>query len=533
MVARFVPPFAAVVVAITLVVTPQVEAAEFTDLLDAADDLDDGDPDTYNPWDFHIEPSFSFDYTSSRVVREAPCVPDGHPSLDNELVEQNPRLIRDDTGDRCVAPRIVTNREMDYRRMDSTLDLTLRAGLYKDLEFRANIPFVLQSSRELKYDDQVVSSSVDPSDDDIRDHAEDVFEPFADPDTEPRDRPGAYTSALDQYQMHRFMNLDNQYEGYNRSGLADPSIGIHWAPWSDYRDDTKATMLIGMDYTMPIAEQARHNNDAVGKGLHEFSWKVASSKRFDWIEPYFGAEYTLPIPATDSLYGPADNVAGPPGQGQVVTNAPHEGVFTVGTEFIPYEDPEVGARYAIDLRFQFGYVSEGRDYTPLFDHMTAPDNDCNGMTIADVEPQFDADGNLQNPGDVACSWVIQQPSNSSPPTYDLEDAVENNRNEEFAFTDLMTVDDYGTFAGQIGAYLQPTEYFQLRIVGGLRHHQSHLITNARTGRDSDQTDQDTVDMSNEAERNPAYNPAYDNSGDRFRVEGFNIWHVGVTTAIQF
>ncbi len=515
---------------------PPVEAAEFTDLLDAADDLDDGDPDTYDPWDFHLEPSFNFDYSTAQITREAPCVPSDHPSIDESSDQYNPqadgnrRLVRD--SERCPEPRIVTNREMLFQGSRSTLDMTLRAGLYKDLELRINIPYVVGSTRGLKYDNDprrgqsVIdegNSSVDPSDDRIRNHGEDVF----DADTDYSQNRDAYGSALDEYHMYRFFDLGDEYSRYERSGLADPSVGIHWAPWSDYRDDTKATMLIGMDYVMPIAPVQRHDNDAVGEGLHQLQWNIGASKRFDWIEPYFGARYTLPIPATDSLYGQIDGETGGVGSGQVVTNPPHEGMFTIGTEFIPYEDPEAGARYGIDLRFEFGYTSEGRDYTPLFDHMTAPGNDCNNRTIESVQPDFDTDGNLTNPDDVACSWVVQQPSNATPASYDLES------DDEYAFTDLMTVDDYGTFSGQIGFYLQPIEYFQFRGVAGLTHHQSHLLTNARTGRDSQRTEDDSVDMSSEYERNPAYNPAYDNSGDRFRVERFNTWHFSVTAALQF
>lgn len=520
------------VVAVCALSTPVV-AAEFTDLLDAADDLDDDDPDTYKPWDFHLEPTFRFDYGTAQIAREAPCVPQDHPSLSaNPLVDRNPRLVRD--RDRCDEPRIVTNREMLYQHTRSTVDMTLRAGIFKDLELRINVPFVISSTRGLKYANEdtrverqvdASNSSIDPSNDRITDHAEETFS--ADQGD------GAYASALDQYQMYRFFDLGDDYSTYERGGLADPSVGLHWAPWNDSRDDTKATMLLGFDYTMPIAELERHDNTAVGRGIHELAWTAAASKRFNFIEPYIGVQYALPIAAADTLYGKTDSGADGRGDGQVLRNPPHVGNFTVGAEFIPYEDEEIGARYGIDLRFDFGYTSEGRDYTPLFDHMTAEDNPCNGMSLDEVRPQFDGNDNLTNPDAVACSWVVQQPSNSSQATYDLRDALENDGDREFAYTDLMSVDSHATFGGQFGLHLQPSRYFQFRGVVGLTHHQSHLLSNARTGRDSDQSDSDSVDMSSGYERNPAYNPSYDNSGHRFQVERFNTWHFMVTTALQF
>lgn len=510
--------------ALLLVVPTDLKAAEFTDLLDAADDFDDNDPETFKAWDFHLEPSFRFDFTTANVTREAPCVPN-QPT--RELERNNPRLVV--SPDRCDEPRIVDNQEMAYESSRSTLDIALRAGLYKDLELRVTIPYVLSSTRSLRYGDGVgaTNSSVDPSDDRIRRHAEDVFQPGM--------SSGAYVTRLDQFQLFRFFDLSDENRTYERSGWGDPTVGIHWAPWNDYRDDTKATMLIGMDYTMPLAEVQRAGNRGVGRGVHELEWKLAASKKFGWFEPYFGAQYSLPLPATDSLYGRVDRTQNQ-GQGQVLLNPPQRAEFTVGTEIIAFEDPERHIRHAFDLRFQFGYVSEGRDYTALFDHMTDPRNDCNGLTIQDVQPQFNADGTLRNPEQVACSWVIRQPSNAggrNTAIYTLDEAIDRNDQTEFAFTDLMSVDSYGTFGGQLGIYLQPSRFFQFRGVVGLTSHQTHMITNARTGRNSIFTTEDSVSMTDARERNPAYNPSYDNSGNRFKVKRHNTWHFGVTTALQF
>src|SRR5690554_2846793 len=123
--------------AATFVVPASASAAEFTDLLDAADDFDDRDPATYDPFDFNLEPTFRFDYGTARISREASCVPTGGSS---STVDENPRLVRD--SGRCSEASVVENKEMLFRETRSALDITLRAGLYKDLEFRATIPYV-------------------------------------------------------------------------------------------------------------------------------------------------------------------------------------------------------------------------------------------------------------------------------------------------------------------------------------------------------------------------------------------------------
>lgn len=513
--------FCATAVAISLPVV-SANAAEYTDLLDAADDFDDFDKETYNPFDFNIEPSFRHEISSAKISREAPCVPSKTDYAGEPGVMNNPRLVEGQ--ERCSAPGMVYNREMDYEYTESTFNLALRAGLYKDLELRIDVPYVIGSSSSLTYAEGVdaSNSSVDPSNDRINADAGKVFT-SGNPD-------GVNIREFDSFSMYRYFDLANE-TSYERSGFGDPSVGLAWAPWNDQRDDTKATLLLGMEYTMPIAPIKRADNDAVGQGQHLLHWKLASSKQFDWINPYFGLEYFLPLLASDSPM----RKSYPGNQGQVIKNAPMRGDITIGSEFIPYEDIETGARYAIDLRFTMGYVSEGRDYTPLFDHIA--NSQCNRKTLEDVLPQFDGSGNLTNPGDVACAWIVQEPGNASPnPAYDL---ATTQRSTSFQTDGLMTVEDYATFAGQLGVYLQPTQYFQLKAIVSLKHRQEHFLTNARTGRDSEDSaggKNDVVDLTGpnaKIERNPVYNATMDSSGNRFRIQEYNTWSFLVNAALQF
>src|SRR5690606_17158271 len=94
--------------------------------------------------------------------------------------------------------------------------------------------------------------------------------------------------------------LEDDYVDYERAGFGDPSIGLWWAPFNDYRDDTKATLASGMDRLVPMAPIKRNDNTDVGCCVHELKWTVASSKRFDVIEPYFGLQYILGLAAPNS-----------------------------------------------------------------------------------------------------------------------------------------------------------------------------------------------------------------------------------------
>ncbi len=497
-------------------------AAEFTDLLDAADDYDDLIEETFDPFDFSLEPRFGMEFESATIAREAACVP-SESDLVGEAAQNNPRVVVD--RGRCSEARTIANSEMEYSGSKFRLDIDLRAGIYKDLEFKLNVPYVFSQTRGLRYAGGVnpTNSSVDPSDEVVRGAAASAFDPAGDDAQHAQD--------LETFTGYRYFDLSDSYSEYSRSGFADPSIQIEWAPFNDERDDTKATLLLGMNYRMPISPVQDYDNEAVGEGVHRLSWRLAASKRFAWIEPYFGLNYILPFAATDSPIRKIDSN----NNGQVFATPPQTGKMTVGTEFIPYENPAKGQRYAIDFRFTFGYTSEGRDYTPLYDHMV--NSGCNGKTLDDVLPDFDGAGELTNVDDVACSWVVREPSNAQPvPIYDLGAAIGDD--SPWEADGIMTVEGYGTFEGMVGAYLQPTQYFQFKAQAFLEAKQEHFLTNARTGRDTDNesTPDDTVDLEGpdaQFEKNPVYNAAYDQPGNRFRVQGFTTWKILLTAALQF
>ena len=504
-------------------------AAEFTEVLDAADDFDDRDDTTWDPFDFNLEARFGFDYATAKIAREAPCVPS---EADRPSSGSNPRLEVDAA--RCSEPTTIYNKEMDFTGTRAVLDLTARFGIYKDLELRINAPYVFAQTRQLGFDNtssdagQNVSganSSVDPTEDRIEQDANDVFEPGQ--------SEGEQLDQFDVFNTYRYFDLANA-NTYTRQGFSEPSVGLHWAMFNDERDPTKAAMLLGIDYTMPIVPIAQRGNDAVGRGLHQLDFSLSSSKQFNWIEPYMGLLYSLPIASQRSPIKEIDTS----NRGQVFSDPPMSGEFSVGTEFIPYEDKDKGQRYGIDLRFTFGYVSEGRDYTPMFDHFV--NSECNGKTAGEVLPKFDGE-ELTNASDVGCGWVVRQPSNAEGrPVYDLGQALNDGNDDTFSTDGIMTVEGYATFRGDLAFYLQPTRYFQLKGQVGLMHRQEHFITNARTGRDAANNIEESPDLTVDLEgpdaaieRNPVYNPSYDSSGERFRVQAFNTWQFLLTAALQF
>ena len=514
-----IPIIAAIACSSAFIAVPAF-SADYTDLVDAADDMDDLIDETYDGFDFNIEPRFRMDFGKATITREAACVPsqgDLVGRASTEFAESNPRLEVDPT--RCAEPEIVDNNEAEYRRRKMTMDVTLKGGLYKDLELHINIPYVFSDVHGMKYAEGVNgrNSSIDP----------DQGRVDADFANQYGDGP-APVGDLEFFSTYRYFDLEDDYVEKSRGGFGDPSIGLWWAPFNDYRDDTKATLILGMDWLVPMAPLMKGDNEAVGRGMHELSWTIASSKRFDFIEPYFGLKYILALAAPNSPIRQLDTS----NDGQVFIAPPQRGEITIGTEFIGHENAADGSRYGVDLQFRFGYTSEGRDYTPLFDHMM--DSECHGQNLDEL---LESDG-------IECAWVAQQPANAPEfggdpnPIYDLTSATGN---PDFPNYDgISTVESYGTWAGKIGVLLQPSPYFQLKAGVQLENQQEHSLTNARTGRDVDDSleeDNDgTVDLQGPdaaLEKNAVFNPTYDGTGRRFRIKKYNTWSVFITAAVKF
>ena len=526
-------------------------SAEYTDVLDAADDLSDGDESTYDPFDFEIKPAFSYSASTSSISREAPCVP----SLDSYGPENDParpavynneRLIADPS--RCSEPRVVYKNEMRYRHTRSQVDLNLTAGLYKDLEFHLSIPYVFSSNHALKYDNESSEMTIDSSNSHVN-PAQNIIRGQAAQNFSENDSYEAKLRKLDTFGTYSFFSLSNQYSGYSRSGLANPTIGLDWAPYNDDRDPTKATLMLGADYTMPIAPTKKAQNTAVARGLHRFDFQLRASKRFDWIDPYFGLEYSLPKASSGSPIAQkpdADNI------GQVFDSPPQKGEMTVGSEFIIDQDKDEKTKYAIDFRLFFGYSSAGRTYTPLFDHMAR--SQCNGKTVNQILPRFNQQGQLENPSAVGCAWLLQQPSNfqGSEYAYDLGSLSNQERqNTTFRTNGIMNQDSFGEFGGQLGLFVQPSEMFRIEALGRFTHRQGHLISNARLGRDLPDSKENNADNAVdlqvseeerdnnlsptdvERERNPFHNETYDSPGKRFRLDGLNTWKFTLNASVLF
>ncbi len=440
-------------------------AAEMTDVADAFDTAHN------NPIDFRFEPSFRSESSSGVISRENVCQTAG-------------------------CSQTVFNRELEFARSMSILDTTLKLGVGMNFELHGRLPVVFGDRTNLKFAKDVDESNsrVDPSDATV----------------------SADLADGDFFSSYQFFDVAKQGDGIKRSGTGDPTIGFAWSPLESTEEEPWGTLVFGFDYTLPMGDIRTADNDAVGRGVHNFAFSLASSRPVAAIEPFFTFQFDLPLPATDSPYrdlSPDQSLVGPGPKFET----------TLGTEVTMFKDAATHQSYTLGLGMRYGYQFAGRDWTPLSDAFA---NGCSEVTPKDVgmvdpaDATAGPDGNAYNPisgtgsADAQCGWVVQAPGNA----VGLDNPAAATSETKFAYDGLSDVEGFGLVGGNIALNLQFSEWAELRIKSDVVYETSHFLTNANSGKSSGDDDSVELDPA-KGERNPFYNTAIDAQGSRFRSDG--------------
>ena len=440
-------------------------AAEMTDVADAFDTAHN------NPIDFRFEPSFRSESSSGVISRENVCTPK----------------------ESCAAT--VFNRELEFARSMSILDTTLKLGVGMNFELHGRLPVVFADQTNLKFANDVNGSNsrVDPSDDKV----------------------SADLADGDFFSSYQFFDVETQGDGIKRSGTGDPTLGFAWSPLESTEEEPWGTLVFGFDYTLPMAEIRTADNDAVGRGVHNFAFLLASSRPVGAIEPFFTFQFDLPLPATNSPYRDISSDQSLVGPGPKFET-------TLGTEVTMFKDAASKQSYTLGLGMRYGYQFAGRDWTPLSDAFA--NSGCNDLTPLEAGMVTTGgggpDGNAYNPvsgtsPDLArCGWVVQAPGNA----VGLDNPAAATSETKFAYDGLSDVEGFGLVGGNIALNLQFSEWAELRIKSDVVYETSHFLTNANSGKSSEADGTVELDPA-KGERNPFYNTAIDAQGSRFRSDG--------------
>jgi len=279
---------------------------------------------------------------------------------------------------------------------------------------------------------------------------------------------------------------------YQGGVAGDVKAGLAWAIFSDRRDDTKPTWVVGLDVTIPSAKlydpavgrdslwlspfSLPSRTGPVGQKIWKYDLSTALSKRMGPLDPYFRAHLTA-MQKSSSTYSNCKQVAlaaaqtpNPQASALALANCalpqwrdkadarlPFELGLAFGTEVVPYEDAVAGQKVSIDLRLSADYTSSARWYNELTD----------------------------------------------------------------ATGKLLRTDPYLTVLGTVGIVFRASEYVALRGSAQLGTSTAHFLTGEDPG---------TPDG---AEQNPNFDWRYDAPGRRFRLDEITLFNLQITGILQF
>jgi hypothetical protein len=430
-----------VVTAISLLVwTLPAGAAEATRVASS------GDPD--NPFDIDVSLRWERLQKRARITKETVVASPGSP-----------------------LGRVVDRPELRISDIENTVIPRVAIGLYRDLELHVEVPYVLARDDAWRYGVLDDGSSAQAG--------SAIGGNTIGPDGLPC---GVSPCPL--------FPVGPDGTTLFQGGVAgDVKAGLAWAIFSDRRDDTKPTWVVGLDVTFPSAKlydpaagrstpwlspySVPSSTGPVGRKIWKYDLHTALSKRMGPLDPYFRAHVTA-MQKSSSTYSNCDRVGLAEQNGQAsalaVANCglprwkddaaarlPFELGLAFGTEIVPYEDAAAGQKVSIDLRLSADYTSSARWYNELTD----------------------------------------------------------------ATGKLLHTDPYLTVLGTFGILFRASEYVALRGSAQLGTSTAHFITG-----------EDPGEVGGPGQ-NPNFDWRYDAPGRRFRVDEITLFNLTLTGILQF
>ena len=404
------------------------EPSEITQVVDAFDEDDD--------FDAHITLGYHQTWRSAKIRRETFINQSG--LAGGDFVPSNMNVA-------------------EYSETTSRLNTRADIGIYKDIALIIRLPVILSNSRELE--------GLDGSENQ---------QPIV-----LQGEPGEQLFSL-------------PFKSPTRSGIEYLAVGLDFGIMNQYRDRSKPTWVFGFEGRFNVSEpmhacnanpapgqrpcadpsdidrDGRGQEDAyvdplsgvnlegvfnggraagVSRGTTALQVHTFLSKRIKYIEPYGGFEALFEFQNENSDYGKTDL------QGSLVNHPPLRGSLIMGVEVFPWEVRDRFQRFSIDFRFHGTYVSEGRDYSELFDALGSSDADS-----------------LRYPN------FAQYQANPDAATAAEFPSVVNPNSQKVYFTGLTDVQQHGQYRFSTAITWTANEYLKFNVGGAFTLVQGHLIS---------------------------------------------------------
>jgi hypothetical protein len=483
------------------------EPGEVVEVVDAFDDKNK------DPFDLHLSLGFTHSWETAKIRRESNLGPDGQESQAG--FGHNIENIA------------------KYSHKWSTLNMRADIGLFHDLGLYIRVPFIVADDRSL---------------DDLEGSKAGVNAP--------------YGRASDTANGAPFFQLP--FKSPTRSGIDYIAVGLRWSIFNQMRDPTKPTWTIELEGRFGIGEpmhacNASENRESIpagayaaikatpesgkkypecpspgnakfdsasntwyrdprdggrsagiSRGTNAVKLGTLVSTRYRYVEPYGGFWFMAEFQKRGTDMGDFNGVEG------VITNHPPlYGGISGGLMIHPWENWENFQRFTVDLRFNATYVSQGRDYSPMFDALGS----SNAPSLIAPNPSS------YKPGATAGSSV-------------------GDYSKQIHFMGVTDVEAHGIFGGTVAFVLQAGRYIKFNFGLGMRYVQAHLVSTA------DACNPDLKPEVGEAGRcsrpratgssaevtgtpNPNHRANIDLPGRRFRVTEDFIWDAWIAGTVMF
>jgi hypothetical protein len=294
--------------------------------------------------------------------------------------------------------------------------------------------------------------------------------------------------------------LDRPLKSARRSGLRSVDFGAAWAVTNQFRSPHLPTWVLRLSSSISTGRvmhaclEGQRCDPGIGRGTANVAVESRWSYRYTAVEPFLGIKYAYEwVSDGDAVFYPQGKF-----EGIVDPGPPSVTELTAGAGIIPWEDRARHQRFEADVQGTAALVSDGRDYTPLFDALGASSN-----------------------------------AHLRAPNY--ESVVGSGLHTPIEFTGITTVQSYARLGVSAALIMQAARYVRFALGVGLSGLTSHLITGAlpcntavSTGDNDSRQGQCMPGIAN-----PAYRPAIDLPGRRFRLSGALSLRLSASATGQF
>ncbi len=434
-----------------------------------------------NTFDLHFGVAYGFDYKKAAILREWGA--GGKNRLARDLV---------------------------YQQLKHTVTPTLEIGLWHDLSVYVALPIVVSDNRSYSFDQAEGSDCVYPDGTNSgqatcvnKTNSSSIRDGIV-----PRD---GFDALEDGNPYGQFTDLDTEriFRAPTRRGLDQIHIGMKIGMLSQARKSHLPNWVLGLEgrfalgkamtMSRSIQDSDPAGNHRVGRGMHELGVWTALSRRYRFLDPFFGAHWRYAFASGNSQY---QNLGGTQGK----TSPQSETGAYFGTEIVPWENKEAQKKVSIVLSGSAVLHYNGRGYSEVWELLAD-----SPALVGDPTP---GQGESCNRG----AALAHASANPADPSGYLDAAG----GDCVGFNGITTLQDYGSFSINAGLNFHMGPFARLNLGAEMTTDTRHFLTSASRGKGDRSGDPDVVEADS-LDVNPVRRDVIDNVGRRYAVDDvFNV-----------